>query len=315
VKKFARPSGATAIAWVALFAAIGGGAYAAAAGSVGHNQLAPNSVWHNNLGNGSVKTKNLADGSVGHKKLQSDSVWHNNLGIGAVETNNLSAGVQSQLAAHGATGPQGPQGPQGAPGPPGPTGSGPQGPAGPAGSQGPQGPKGDTGATGPLGPQGAVGPPGAQGPKGDTGATGPQGPAGNPLVVKDANGNAVGTPAGYDGLNIWTLLNDGTIEQVDANTGQIHYAAVVGFVSSDCTGPPLGFTRSDQSPFALPSAAAVGDPLYTTSASTQDIPLGSVENLDGTCSAGPFGGVTSSVVPTGTTISTLNFTGPLTVSK
>ena len=44
MKKFARPSGPAVIAWVALFASLGGGAYAAAAGSVGHDQLKPNSV-------------------------------------------------------------------------------------------------------------------------------------------------------------------------------------------------------------------------------------------------------------------------------
>lgn len=118
MKKFTRPSGATVIAWVALFVSIGGGAYAAAAGSVGHNQLAPNSVWHNNIGKGSVKTNNLANGSVAHNQLTSNSVWHANIGTGSVQHNNLSAQIQSELAKHGATGPQGPQGPQGPAGPP-----------------------------------------------------------------------------------------------------------------------------------------------------------------------------------------------------
>ena len=42
--RFTRPSGATVIAWVALFVSLGGGAYAASAGSVGHDQLKSNSV-------------------------------------------------------------------------------------------------------------------------------------------------------------------------------------------------------------------------------------------------------------------------------
>jgi hypothetical protein len=115
MKKFTRPSGTTAIAWVALFVSLGGGAYAAAAGSVGHDQLASNSVWHNNIGTGSVKNENLGDGSVGHHKLKSNSVWHKNIGNGSVQRNNLSADIQNELAMHGATGPQGPQGPAGPP--------------------------------------------------------------------------------------------------------------------------------------------------------------------------------------------------------
>ena len=224
-----------------------------------------------------MKTKNLADGSVGHKKLQSDSVWHNNLGTGAVETNNLSAHLQNEIATHGATGPAGAPGPQG-----------PQGAAGAPGPQGPPGPKGDTGATGPA------------------------------VVVKDANGNAVGTPVGYDGQSIWTMLNDGTIEQVDATTGQIHYANFVFFESSDCTGTPFTNPRSAQSPFALPTQTAVGDPLYVASPSTQSVTANSQEGPDFPCSGfggGSFQSQLSSVVPTGTTISTLGFTGPLTITK
>ena len=261
---------------------------------MGHDQLKSNSVWHNNLGSGAVKAKNLADGSVGHNKLQSDSVWHSNLGKGSVQTNNLSADIQNELAKHGATGPPGPHGatgPQGA--------AGAQGPAGPAGSQGPQG---------------------LQGSKGDTGATGPPGPAGNPLVVKDANGNVVGTAIGYNLQWIWTMLNDGTIQGVDATTGEIHYDSPVEFyyASSDCTGPAFVFGQSAQSPFAAPTHTAVGDPLYTASASAQSVLIGSYEYYDGTCQSN---GTTTtptllhSITPTGTTITTTGFPGPLTVAK
>jgi hypothetical protein len=122
VKTFRRPTGATVIAVVALFISVGGGAYAAAAGLVSHNQLAPNSVWHNNIGKGSVKPNNLSNGSVGHSKLQSNSVWHNNIGQGSVQGNNLSTDIQNELAKHGATGATGATGPQGPPGPQGPAG-------------------------------------------------------------------------------------------------------------------------------------------------------------------------------------------------
>jgi hypothetical protein len=115
VKKFTTPSGPTVIAGVALFVSLGGGAYAAASGSVGHDQLASNSVWHNNIGNGSVKINNLANGSVGHKRLETNSVWHDNIGNGSVQKNNLSADILDELSKQGPPGPTGPPGPPGGP--------------------------------------------------------------------------------------------------------------------------------------------------------------------------------------------------------
>ena len=125
MKKF-RPSAGLVISLLALFVALGGGAYAA--GLITHGQLASNSVWHNNIGSGSVQTNNLKDRSVGHNKLKDNSVWHNNIGNGSVQKHNLSADVQNELAQHGTPGPQGPVGPKG-----------PQGPVGPAGPQGTSG--------------------------------------------------------------------------------------------------------------------------------------------------------------------------------
>jgi hypothetical protein len=108
MKRFNRPSGAVVIAGVALFVSLGGGAYAAVAGSVTHSQLASNSVWHANIGNGSVQVNNLGNGSVGHKNLQANSVWHANIGnhsvqnsnlaSGSVQQNNLSADIQAELS-------------------------------------------------------------------------------------------------------------------------------------------------------------------------------------------------------------------------
>ena len=125
MKKF-RPSAGLAISLLAIFVALSGGAYAA--GLITHGQLASNSVWHNNIGNGSVQTSNLKDRSVGHNKLKDNSVWHNNIGNGSVQKHNLSADIQTELAQHGTPGPQGPVGP-----------TGPQGPVGPAGPQGTSG--------------------------------------------------------------------------------------------------------------------------------------------------------------------------------
>jgi hypothetical protein len=77
--------------------------------------------------------------------------------------------------------------------------TGAAGPAGPIGATGLTGATGANGATGPVGP---TGPQGLIGAQGNTGPTGPAGPSGSGLIVKDANGNALGTlvsPPGYYG--------------------------------------------------------------------------------------------------------------------
>ena len=122
MQKF-KPSGRLVIiSVIAMFVALGSGAYAAT-GLITHDQLAANSVWHNNIGNRSVHTNNLKDQSVGHNKLKPNSVWHNNIGNGSVQKHNLSADIQNELAQHGAPGPQGPAGPKGPVGPTGPQGT------------------------------------------------------------------------------------------------------------------------------------------------------------------------------------------------
>jgi hypothetical protein len=91
-----------AVALLALFVALAGGAYAQAnlpANSVGtgqlrnravtHPKLAHNSVWHANIGRHSVRNNNLA----------ANSVWHAQLGGGVVRRNNMSAPLLSDLQA------------------------------------------------------------------------------------------------------------------------------------------------------------------------------------------------------------------------
>jgi hypothetical protein len=192
-----------------------------------------------------------------------------------------------------------------------------RGPAGPAaaGAQGPQG------ATGPQGPQGATGATGPQGPAGSQGPAGPAGPAGG-TVVKDENGSVIGgVPVAYDGNNnIWMLLNDGTLEPVNSTTGRIGYDTVndVGFTSTDCSGTPYTWPQSAQTRFAMPGHAQVGDPLYVSSTSTQSHSIDSELNPDGTCESFPSGQPAQTVnliTPTGATITTTGFTGPLTIAK
>jgi hypothetical protein len=108
----------TAVAYLALFAALGGSAYAAV----------------------TVTGKNIKDGTITGRDVKNSSLGKS----------KLSATAVSSLT--GARGPAGPAGPQGLQGPQGLKGA--QGPVGPIG---PTGPKGDTGATGQQGPPGPSG--------------------------------------------------------------------------------------------------------------------------------------------------------------
>jgi hypothetical protein len=102
----------TAVAYLALFAALGGSAYAAV----------------------TVTGKNIKDGTVTGRDVKNRSLG----------TNKLSTRAVSSL-----TGRPGPAGPQGERGPVGPTGpAGPKGATGPAGPQGTPGPAGPTGPSG-----------------------------------------------------------------------------------------------------------------------------------------------------------------------
>jgi hypothetical protein len=106
----------TAVAYLALFAALGGGtAYAAA----------------------TVTGSNIKDGTITGKDVKNRSLG----------TNKLSKQAVASLS--GAPGPAGPQGPKGDKGEPGSRGpAGPKGETGPAGPQGPQGPAGPRGSSG-----------------------------------------------------------------------------------------------------------------------------------------------------------------------
>lgn len=109
----------TAVAYLALFAALGGGtAYAAA------------TVTGSNVKDGTITGKDIKDRSLG--------------------TEDLSARAVSSLT--GRPGPAGPAGPAGANGAKGEKGD--RGPAGPNGLAGPAGPRGEQGPAGPSGMSG-----------------------------------------------------------------------------------------------------------------------------------------------------------------
>jgi Collagen triple helix repeat (20 copies) len=99
----------TAVAYLALFAALSGSAWAAV------------TVTGHNIKDGSVTSRDVKGRSLGISKLSPKAL----------------------IAVAGESGPAGPRGEQGAPGPVGPTG-----PAGPQGETGPEGPRGPIGPTG-----------------------------------------------------------------------------------------------------------------------------------------------------------------------
>ena len=88
------------------------------------------------------------------------------------------------------------------------------------------------------------------------------------------------------------------------------------YASSDCTGPAYVCGGTAQTPIAAPNHSAVGDPLYVAASSTQSVTLNSVQNSGTGCSTVGWGlSQVHAVTPTGTTITTTGFTGPLTVTK
>ena len=117
IKRLSRRHG-TAVAYVALFAALGGSAYAAV------------TVTGQNIKDGTITGKDVKNRSLGKSKLSATALG-------------------SLTGERGPAGPEGPQGPQGQRGPQGP--AGPIGQTGPKGADGPAGPAGPTGAQGPSG--------------------------------------------------------------------------------------------------------------------------------------------------------------------
>lgn len=117
----------TAVAYLALFAALGGSAYAAV----------------------TVTGKNIKDGTITGRDVKNSSLGTTKLSPTAVSSLTGQRGPAGPAGPAGPTGPQGPQGLRGAQGPAGPIGqTGPKGDTGPAGPQGPQGPQGPTGVSG-----------------------------------------------------------------------------------------------------------------------------------------------------------------------
>jgi hypothetical protein len=128
---------ANVISSIALFAVLGGGAYATHTHRVGPKDIRKNAVKQKQLASNAVYPRHIIPGAIRTDKLFD----------GAVTEAKLAPGV----AISGPQGEQGPAGPQGEQGP-----KGDQGPRGEQGSEGPQGPQGEQGEEGPPGPPGAT---------------------------------------------------------------------------------------------------------------------------------------------------------------
>ena len=101
--EFRKPSPALVIASIALFVALGSGAYAA--NKVGTNQIKNKAVTKQKLAGKSVTKVKLADEAVTTRKLQFAAVGSNQLGFEAVTTSNVNEGAitESKLS-NGAVG-------------------------------------------------------------------------------------------------------------------------------------------------------------------------------------------------------------------
>jgi len=172
------PRQGTAVAYLALFAALGGSAYAAV----------------------TVTGKNIKDGTVTGRDVKNASLGKNKLSATA---------VSSFTGERGPAGPQGPKGDSGERGPTGPTGT--------TGLKGDIGPKGDTGPTGPQGPAGPAGPSGISGLAYSVNSPGiyvPSDSAGGGYVRCPIGKKALGGGASVDNANVYVTtsapLDDGT---------------------------------------------------------------------------------------------------------
>ena len=106
VTRAARHLRRNVVAYLALFLALSGSAYAVERGSVGTKQLKKNAVKTAKIANGAVNGRKLAAGSVDTTKLTDGAVQGGKLADGAVTNTKLAAGsVTRDKLAPGAVGP------------------------------------------------------------------------------------------------------------------------------------------------------------------------------------------------------------------
>ena len=123
---FRRPAHSTVIAYLALFVALGGTAFAVT--EIGGNQIRDDAIKNRHIHDDAVRSEQIASSAIRSPQVAYKSLTGRDIDE---STLNLPAGTEES-----------------------------EGPTGPEGARGPEGPKGDQGAPGPPGPPGPAGPPG-----------------------------------------------------------------------------------------------------------------------------------------------------------
>jgi Collagen triple helix repeat (20 copies) len=189
-----------------------------------------------------------------------------------------------------------------------------------AAKRGPKGARGEPGAPGTPGANGAVGATGQPGATGRPGATGQTGASGQPggFVVKDANGNVVGTVLSVAGTEITVMGNEGTVQTFDANTGAAVYPGVgLYYAGANCQGAAytsyLGSLPGD--PVSVYNVGP-GAPLYTWSGAAKvTAGVQSENNGSGCINTGAYNqAAIYPLQPDGVIPASSGFTGPLTIT-
>jgi hypothetical protein len=117
---------------IAVFVALGGGAYATIDRKIGSQDIKRNAVKQKQLAPASVKAPQIAPNGVRAPKVATDAIRPRHIFEGAIRTPEIADGAVTDekladgVAVSGPQGPPGPQGEQGPQGPPGPS----TGPAG-----------------------------------------------------------------------------------------------------------------------------------------------------------------------------------------
>jgi hypothetical protein len=214
---------------VAVFIALGGGAYATV------------------RGRDTVTSQSIVNGSVRGVDVKPDTL---------TGTQIKESTLDLPLAGPGSPGAQGATGPQGSVGP-----TGPQGATGAGGATGPGGSTGPGGATGAGGATGQTGATGESGVTGATGATGPQGVA-RAFARIDATGTLVGGTAQNKGVTQDNIQHvAGTSSRNVPGTGVyciggLGFAPTSASVSTDSTdGMPAPGTLTGGSLNFIPTVA------------------------------------------------------------
>jgi Collagen triple helix repeat (20 copies) len=168
---------ANVIATIALFLALGGGAWAA-------TTLPKNSIGSTQLRNGAVTGEKIRSGSLIASDFAEGELPAGTPGPTGQQGEDGPRGLRGFPGEEGATGADGEQGLQGEQGNTGARGArGEQGEPGERGATGAQGTQGETGERGARGERGAQGPEGEPGERGARGARGEAGASGTTEIV------------------------------------------------------------------------------------------------------------------------------------